>query len=104
MRKIFMNRYAKKGGAPRHHFLDICEKPQGGVQTPPGWARVKGDCCESDHSVVKGRHPESHFEDWDDFIHAPVSWELAVGTMTESTEERNGYACAHVSAIVSDIL
>ena len=37
-----MNRCAKNGGAPRRRFPAICEKPEGGgVQTPPGPARVK---------------------------------------------------------------
>ena len=34
-----MNMCAKNGGADRHHFVDICEKPQ--VQTPPVLTRVK---------------------------------------------------------------
>ena len=36
-----MNSCAKNGGAPRRRFPAIGEKPEGGVQTPPGPARVK---------------------------------------------------------------
>ena len=36
-----MNSCVKNGGAPRRRFPAICEKPEGGVQTPPrpgaGW-------------------------------------------------------------------
>ena len=41
VRKRCMNTCAKNGVAPRRRFLAISEKPEGGVQTPPGPARVK---------------------------------------------------------------
>ena len=42
VREICMNICAKNGGAQRRRFPAICEKPEGGVQTPlPASARVK---------------------------------------------------------------
>ena len=35
-----MNSCAKNGGAPCRRFAAICEKPEGGVQTPPARRRL----------------------------------------------------------------
>ena len=52
MRKGWINSYAKFGGAARHHFPVICEKPMGGAHMcPPAVRGLKGPldfrepCC-----------------------------------------------------------
>ena len=49
-RKGWMNSYAKFGGASRHRFSAIYEKPMGHIYAPPGRARVKEKLRIKDHS------------------------------------------------------
>ena len=50
----WLNSYSKFGGATRHRFSAICEKPEGGGRiTAPGRARVKIVSEAKDTSNVK---------------------------------------------------